>query len=156
MDKYLYRLVSEEFKNLREASFKKKFAEDVSEHPADLEPVEVLRYKKYDVHVLPIGLAVQITHSGRWSLYECEWRALERDHLAAWANFARGHWTLETPTQEGMYFAKSRDGRRYVREIRRSKGRTVDVSGGLVRPGEVTTWLGYWWSERIPSLPESL
>lgn len=161
---FLHRILSEKrWRNLSKATFYARFEDEVG----DLDELKEAKVFSVDlasdgpsfgpseIFVLSTGLAVLRTSQG-WSLYESRERVRSRKHNADWADFARGHWSEEPPKHPGQYFVKDRDlGRRSVREIKRVEGRLVDVSGGLVRPGRVSEYLGYWWLPMIPELPES-
>lgn len=109
-----------------------------------------------EVYVLHNGLVAVCSEKTRWSLFKTESRVNSESHLNAWHGFARGAWTRTVPSQEGLYFCKDNDlGRRSVRELVRVRGRLLDISGGMVPPGKVTTWAGWWYSEKIPPLPDS-
>lgn len=105
---------------------------------------------------LSIGYAVFVDRAECLTLYETEEHYQQRTLHAAWARFVRGTWTSKVPSEPGLYFVRDVDlGRRSVRELRRENGRLLDVSGGLVPPGQVTTWCGAWWSVVTPRLPDS-
>lgn len=156
---YLSRPISNRMKH---ADFLLYYEEDVS----DLNDV-VLRSLAFDrlpalssgpctIHVLVNGFSVLETGKRSYQLFETFERVTTRDNLAAWANFARGYWTTKVPTEVGHYFVKDLDlGKRSSRELIRVGQRLLDVSGGAVRPGRVTEFLGLWWSVRTPSLPGS-
>ena len=102
-------------------------------------------------------LAVLEAPLGRFSLYETEARCRARDHINAWADFARGYWTLQVPQEPGLYFVKPAEdgGPQTIRELRRTNSRLRDVTRGfpLPRPGLVSEWRGYWWIPKVPQLP---
>jgi hypothetical protein len=70
-----------------------------------------------------------------------------------WTKFLSGEWTSEVPKEPGMYFVRSRDGVQSVHTlIQLEPGVLHDRDAGFVPPGKVTTWLGSWWSVRVPAL----
>lgn len=59
-----------------------------------------------------------------------------------WLEFAQGHWTLDSPTEAGIYLVAARHrtgiaGAFHVRQY---------VSGEL----ELPSWNGWWWSKPLP------
>lgn len=149
-DALCHRLVAD-FKNLTQDEFTRRYDDEVGD---STEPVRGAHTIGNDVlYELPGGLTAVCSGSARWSLYESEARVLERDHLAAWAEFARGYWSETAPKDAGTYFVKDRDlGKRTVREIIRREGKLMDVSGGKLNPGQVTAFAGYWWLPAVPQL----
>jgi len=145
------------FQCLKAAEFESKFAEDV----ADLDDELVAKDWRVvpelgEIISLSNGYSVFIDRTSRWTLFESEQHHNERRLRSQWAAFVRGSWTDRAPQEAGLYFVRDRDlGRRSVRELRRVGSRLVDVSGGVVPAGAVSTWRGYWWSEPVPGLPES-
>lgn len=148
----------EVFGDLSHTHFQKRYTDEVGEleevHSAKVHDVDHPEMGQLDLFELTNGYcAVHIQKSKRWYLYETEAHYRNRKHIADWANFARGAWSPNAPTKPGIYFAKSLDGAQSVRHIRKSGDRVVDVSGGLVPPGQVTVWRGSWWYPALPSLP---
>lgn len=142
------------FHRLRPAEFETLFEEDVADMDESLVATEWRIVPEGEIVRLSNGYAVHFDRTGRVSLYETEEHHTRRTMLSAWADFVRGTWVDRTPTEPGMYFCRDRDlGRRTVREIARVGQRTVDVSGGFVPWGQVSTWTGQWWSVQIPKLP---
>lgn len=73
------------------------------------------------------------------------------DLLDAWAEFLGGDWTLEPPTEPGIYPIAARDGglaghRRFVTR----DGELVDTLTAHGEPG----WRGFFWSTRLPPPPK--
>src|ERR1700761_1737299 len=135
----LYRCLSEKkWRDLPAAVFIARYEEEVSEqdvvtgvHVADLPS-----YGLCAVYELLDGLVVLERANGKWSLFENEVRARDRDHKKAWAEFIRGRWSSRVPTEPGLYFVRDKDlGKRSVRELKIINGRLKDVSGGMVRVG---------------------
>lgn len=150
-----YKLVSERLKGCKAEDFAKRYEEDVS----DLSDLCVAQrfVDGLEIYVLQNGfVAVYRCKSARWSLYESQQRVEGREHLANWASFARGCWVSRTPQEEGVYFVRSLDGRRSVRELARVGGKLRDISGGFVRAGRVTEWAGDWWMPKVPQLPGAI
>jgi hypothetical protein len=149
----LGRLVSERWKALPHGEFFRKFEEEVSEED------ELCRA----VRLLPDGTTLWVLASGlviaekrnRYSLFETTARVQEREHKRAWNAFMCGAWVNTPPREPGFYFCRDREGKRHMREFQRVRGRLVDVSGDFVPWGQVTTFMGEWWSEAIPNLPGS-
>lgn len=159
-DLLLAELVSEKFHLLTEDKFIAKVLDEVDELENLLVQerlvVRLPKVGKTEVFAFTNGLVATCTAKGLWSLYESQARVDERHHIRNWANFSRSRWQEKVPTSEGLYFAKDRDlGKRTIRELRRVQGRLLDVSGGLVPPGKVTTFAGLWWAHAIPNLPGS-
>lgn len=155
----LYRCLSEKkWRGLAASDFARKYEEEVGDlsdcitvHTADLPSFGVCA-----VYELNDGLVALEEPNGKWSLYETEKRARDRDHFRAWSEFARGSWHKKCPAEPGMYFVKDADlGKRSVRELKIVSGRLKDVSGGMIRSGLITEWVGYWYLPAIPSLPGS-
>lgn len=151
----LGRLVNESWRGLAFDEFFRRYKKEVS----DL--TDTVRAFHYDASGLEIyelhnGFVVVCTKNGRWSLWETAQRAAQRDHERSWGEFSRGYWSSSPPKEEGQYFARDREtGRRSLRELRRVQGRLLDVSGGMVRLGQVTEWRGDWWLPAVPKLPDS-
>jgi hypothetical protein len=125
----------------------------------DLEGIEpqVMRtqnYGKATVWELPSGLV--IVDGTRWALYLTTARLEREDYLQAWKDHAEGSWVETQPDKAGIWPAKSRDGVRSLREIRLVRGQLKDISGGHVPSGQVTTWMGYFWSSPLPAHWDSL
>lgn len=88
-----------------------------------------------------------------YSVYEDRTRHETRFAETQWAEFLAGEWSVAAPCEAGLYFARSRDGIQSVRRFELLEdGGVQDVSGGFVAVGEVTRWLGEWWSVRVPKL----
>lgn len=106
--------------------------------------------------LLDNGLVVLEAPQGRFSLFESEARCKARDHINAWADFARGCWTLSVPQEPGLYFVRPLDhGRQTVRELKRINERLRDTTLGapVPRVGLVSEWRGHWWLPKLPTLP---
>ncbi len=92
-----------------------------------------------------------------FALHETAELTAWNDHIRSWANFARGHWQSEHPTEPGVYPVRNKHGARkpdQFRElVRVGEYGLRDVGGGFVRLGRVTEWVGDWWSVPIPHLP---
>lgn len=155
----LFRCLSEKkWRALSAPDFARKYEEEVGDlndvtvvHAVDLPSFGVCT-----VYELQDGLVALEEANGKWSLYENERRARDRDHFKLWAEFARGRWHEKCPTEPGMYFVKDRDlGKRSVRELKVVQGRLKDISGGMVRPGLISEWQGLWFLPVIPPLPGS-
>ena len=141
-----------------------EFATRVTDEVCELEELICVRTLYVDLenkglcelYVFHNGLTAVCSAKNRWSLFSSEMRVNTERHHNAWAGMARGAWILTTPKEPGLYFCRDRElGRRSVRELARVNGRLLDISGGMVPPGKVTTWQGYWYSEKIPPLPDS-
>lgn len=151
----LYRPLSEtRWVGLTATQFDDKFFDEVSDV---WEPRETHEIPSGTAYVLPDGLVALEDARGKWSLYECESRARQRDHLKVHAEYARGHWSSKVPQKPGWYCVRDKDlGKRTVRELKLVDGRLKDVSPGAPpRPGRVTEWVGDWWVPAIPPLPGS-
>lgn len=99
------------------------------------------------------GVYVVRSAHALYSLYESRERTERVEHERAWAEFAEGVWTDTVPRDAGLYFALSKDGYQSVRQlVKCGDGSVRDVSGGYLSPGQRTSWLGTWWSKRIPNL----
>lgn len=156
----LFRCVNEKrWRKLRADDFYQLYVDEVGS-PQDL----VLSTHVYDsstygtccVYEIENGLAVLEAPTGRFSLFESEARCLARDHINAWADFARGYWTLAVPQEPGMYLVKPLTGdKQSVRELKRLDNRLRDWTRGdpLPRVGLVSEWRGYWWMPPLPKLP---
>ena len=151
----LYRCLSEKkWRDLPATAFALKYEEEVSDVDSLVIAVHVTNFG--NVYELPDGLVALEGTNGKWSLYENETRARDRDHKRAWAEFIRGRWSSRVPTEPGLYFVKDNDlGKRSVRKLEIVNGRLKDTSGGMVRPGLVSEWVGQWWLPAIPGLPGS-
>jgi len=158
---YLFHCVDDTWFNLPPESFWGRYDSEVA-------PVEELEgsvvetlaadfpiYGPGVVRVLKNGLSILETSKGL-SLFETQVRYKYRTHTSAWAEFARGFWSQKPPKAPGRYFVKDlSEGILSVRQIKKVGERVVDVSGGLVRPGVVTEYQGFWWMPKIPVLPDS-
>lgn len=84
---------------------------------------------------------------------------------SAWLRFLGGHWTLDAPTECGVYHRANRQGDPITPQILifDSNGKRMAIAGGAwhrwaygaehgAEPSEV--WKGYWWSEPSPELPK--
>lgn len=112
------------------------------------------RYRMLEYWYLPRGYILFKNKNGTLALYETRARTDHEKHINAWAEFARGTWLDTVPTQEGVYPVRDKQGsRREDRKIVEYAGQLVDVSGGFVPPGQVTSWTGAWWSLPYPPLP---
>ncbi len=154
-------LAEEVFVGLSHTAFQKKYVEEVGEleeiHATESVCIDHPEIGNLEIYVLENGYcAVHHTKTNKWSLFETAAHAKTRKTVNNWADFSRGFWSNKTPTQEGIYFARSREGFRQIREIRKVNGRLIDISGGLVPPGEVTTWKADWWYPALPGLPDSI
>lgn len=113
-------------------------------------------YGPCSIWLLESGLVVLEAPPGRFSLFESEARARARDHINNWADFARGYWSADVPSEAGLYFVKPLDSNALlVRELKRVNEKLRDVTKGepAARPGLVTEWRGLWWLPSIPRLP---
>jgi hypothetical protein len=156
----LYRCVSEHrWRKLRLDDFSRLYVDEVgdaSDIALSTHSFDSSTYGTCCVWVLENGLAVLEAPLGRFSLFETKARADARDHINAWAEFARGHWDSAVPQEPGVYFVKALDGHKQaVRELKRVDGRLKDVTRGepLPRVGLVSEWRGYWWRPQVPKLP---
>lgn len=153
-DRLLYRCVSEtRWRKLKQDDFCRLYADEIGDI---LDAVLSTHHlDSCSIYVLENGLAVLEAPQGRFSLFETYERCRARDHINAWADFARGYWTLDTPQNPGLYVVKPLDHvKQSVRELRRVRERLRDVTPGPVpRVGLVSEWRGYWWLPKLPSLP---
>lgn len=156
--KLLFRCLSEKkWRDLSPTAFAEKYEEEVGDvsSPAITHVAHLPSFGFCSFHELPDGLTA-LDLNGKWSLFETEARAKNRDHFRVWAEFARGSWRVKVPSQPGRYFVKDKDlGKLSLRELKVVNGRLKDVSGGMVRAGFVSEWVGYWWVPAVPVLPES-
>lgn len=156
----LYRCVSEtRWRKLKQEFFLQLYVDEIGDEndlALSTHVIDSSTYGPCSLFVLENGLVVLESPQGRFSLYETEARARARDHVNAWADFARGYWTLATPQESGLYFVKSLDhARQAVRELAMVRGRLKDTTKGepLARVGLVSEWRGYWWMPKVPRLP---
>ncbi len=92
-----------------------------------------------------------------WSFFESADATRQREHLARWADFARGYWVKRTPTSPGTYPVLDRAGHRSRDHVLITvNGRLRDTDSGFLAPGVVSNWVGSWWSLAYPSLPEAM
>lgn len=153
LETLLFRLLSEDFKNLDESTFRAKYEDEVGDLSSDIGTEAFKAVNAVDSILRLAGGLIVLRSRNKWSLYETEQRVLERDHIKNWAEFARAGWTEKTPEEPGMYPVRSLDGRLGYHELRRVKGRLVDISGGIVPAGQVTNWRGQWWGMPFPRFP---
>jgi hypothetical protein len=158
---HLYHSVDDTWANMAPEAFWARYdAEvgDVEELEGSVIETLALDFPLYGpgvVRVLKNGLSILETSKGL-SLFETESRYKYRTHVQAWADFARGHWSRKVPKVPGRYFVKDlSEGILAIREIKKIGDRLVDVTGGMVRPGVVTEYQGFWWLPRLPGLPDS-
>lgn len=152
----LCRCVSEKtWRKLRLEDFLRQYDEDVSSiddlviaiHDTDLPSLGV-----GIVYVLETGYAV-FEQNGRYTLYETSQKAFENRYFSSWAAFTRGHWTDAVPTAPGIYATRDRDlGKMGFRKLEMVHGKLLDTTGGFVRKGLVTEFVGQFWSEATPKL----
>ena len=89
-----------------------------------------------------------------WSFWESAAETAWRTHIAAWADFARGTWTLTVPTKPGTYPVKDRSHNRCKDHTFLQKGdRVYDVDSGFLSGNRRTNWVGYFWTLPYPALP---
>ncbi len=156
-DEHLHNLI---FGSMPQAEFMEYFEENVGRF-ADEVVVEAFsgvlnplpKMGKCNITVYRGGLVTLVTSKGRWSLYRTRESAEYIEHIASWAEFARGNWTSQVPTEPGLYPVRSREHRLGWHELREVGERLVDISGGFVPSGKVTTWAAEWWSVKTPRLP---
>jgi len=156
----LFRCLSEHrWRKLRLDDFSRLYVDEIGD-PLDLvistHSFDSSTYGTCCIWLLENGLAVLEAPLGRFSLFETKARCAARDHINAWASFARGCWTLDVPQEPGLYFVKPLEGpKQTVRELKRIDGRLKDVTRGepLPRVGLVSEWRGHWWFPQIPKLP---
>lgn len=119
------------------------------------------------VWIMPGGISVaRFVAKGepeRWAAYETLERVERAKHIARWADFARGYWTLRCPQEPGTYpvTAKSSAIPRStpfavmidfgLRKLQRVEGHVRDVTE-FTPSTHRTLWQGYWWSEAIPMM----
>lgn len=113
----------------------------------------LVNYGRCRVHVFVGGLVHVRNRGGKNWLFETEARVEAREHIAAWADFARGHWTDTAPTTPGTYPTRRRDGVRGPDHTFQLIGGNVRDTVGYVPSGRATQWLGDFWSVAYPSLP---
>lgn len=103
----------------------------------------------------PVGSTHVVVESDLgWSLFESAAETARREHLAAWADFARGFWTHRVPTVPGTYPVRDRSGNRGRDHVFVSRGdRVLDTDSGFLRPGVATNYVGSFWSMPYPTLP---
>lgn len=158
--KLLYRCVSEtRWRKLKAEAFYQLYVAEVGSPSDSVVAFHSLLSATYStcvVYELENGLAVLEAPLGRFSLFETEARCKARDHINAWAEFARGRWTLDVPQEPGLYFVRPLEpGMQTVRRLQRTNGRLKDVTVGepMPRVGLVSEWRGYWWVPQLPLLP---
>jgi hypothetical protein len=149
------------FGGLDEEAFKTKFADEVGELEDEdvlgIHTVELPHYGVSNIWILKNGLTVLESAKGKYSLFESRARIAERDHINAWARYARGTWTRRVPREPGTYATRTLDGKRGKdRELRLVRDRLVDITDSFVPLGKTTTWQGEFWSEKLPTLPGAL
>lgn len=113
------------------------------------------------VWLMPGDVAV-CERGEQWSAFETKARVERNAHIARWADFSRGHWTLEVPKIEGTYLVAPKDssvtGRAPFSIFVEHSFRTLSLCGGVVRDSvgftstERSVWRGYWYSEPLPLL----
>lgn len=156
-DRLLARLVPG-FRARPKAEFLAKFNDEVGDY--DLEVVrETFEDKKKGLTLILLvgGLVVKIAGElpePLYSLFESQERLDERGHIQAWADFARGRWAQEAPTEPGVYPVRDLAGKRQPdHTFVRHEGRVLDISGGFLQTGKRTNWAGSFWSLAYPPLP---
>jgi len=156
IESLLYRLV---LGGLHQDDFLVKYNDEVGnineEVTEAVHVVDLPRHGSSILRVLRGGLVIMEAQNGKMSLFETQARVQEREHLTRCAEFARGRWVDKVPTEAGCWPTRARDGRMSVHELKYSGGRLVDVSGGYVPAGKVSSWAGSWWSVKVPTLPGS-
>lgn len=100
------------------------------------------------------GISVCKHVGAQFSLYESRELYEAHRHDQSWLEFMAGGWTRECPNEPGMYFARSLEGYQSVRTLVKvmPAGTLHDTSGGFVQTGKVTSWMGDWWSVKVPCL----
>jgi hypothetical protein len=159
---YLYNVVDDSWYLMSPEAFWSRYdadvapVEEVEESVIETLAADLPLYGPGVVRVLKSGYSILETSKGL-SLFETETQYKYRTHVQAWADFARGHWSRKAPKAPGKYFVKDlSEGILGIREIKKIGERLVDVSGGMVRPGLVTEYVGFWWFPRMPGLPDSV
>lgn len=153
VDELLWKPVSEDWIGLKEKDFFARYEDEVGDLDDAARSTRLLS-DGTTVYELVTGYSVHV-YKNKWSLYVSRQLAETQDIDRAWAAFRRGAWVKRVPREPGLYLVRDREGRMRVRELRIENGRLVDVSGGYVAAGKVSTFLGDWWSERLPVLPGS-
>ena len=156
-DEHLHNLI---FGSMPQAEFMEYFEENIG-HFADEVVVEAFsgvlnplpKMGKCNITVYRGGLVTLVTSKGRWSCYETRARAEEREHISKWSEYMRGNWVKEIPIIPGIYAVRNLEQRLFFHELREVSGRLVDISGGFVPAGKVSTWCGSWWSLPLPPYP---
>lgn len=148
------------FGDLQPRKFWLRYGREVAKPDKDLREAlrkQPRRVRFLEIFEIPNDYYVIRDRIGRLSLFESVSRTAYREHLSAWADFARGCWLENPPNRPGVYPTRDKQGcRGRDRELREIDDRLVDVSGGFVPQGKITTWVGSWWSHAMPPLPESL
>lgn len=167
LDRFLYKKI---FGTKELDHFRAQYIDDVD--PQGWEPLQAVATHddeddtgKMRVFVMNGGVAVArfegVDGELRWTAYETKERVERNAHFGRWADFARGRWTRECPTEPGLYpvaplasaIPETTPFAVWVeysfRRLSRHEGVVIDVSG--YRPaGKRTEWQGYWWSEPLP------
>lgn len=137
---------------LPEKQFSKMLA-DIYDAPEDVVPGPgvVCDGRTY----YPIGSTHYVVEGPQgWGFFESAEETAWREHVTAWADFARGYWRPGPPTKPGTYPVRNRSGHRTRDHVVIQRGdRVLDVDSGYVAPGRVTNFVGDWWSLPYPSLP---
>lgn len=114
-------------------------------------------YGTCKLKVLVGGLVILSNRKKRFWLFETRARVEEREHLRAWAEFARGRWVAMPPSEAGTYPTRDCEGGRAPdRTFVRVRGALKDTTRGFVSGDKVTEWRGDRWSVPYPKLPGAI
>jgi len=138
--------------------FARKYEEEVSsldDLVLSVHHVDLPDYGVGTAYVLETGY-VAWESLGKWTLFETSAKAFDKRYFGEWSNFPRGAWLDRVPTAPGWYATRDRDlGKMGFRRLEVVHGKLLDTTGGFVRKGLVTEFVGQWWSERVPALKNS-
>jgi len=164
--------------------FRVQWLEEVDDVGFDKDDAEqTIKIDGGHVYVLPCGLAAQSRRTDKgqvWAAFETKVRAEQREHIARFAAFARGHWTLDCPVDPGVYPVVAKSvaisselpwsmlTEWQTRKLQRVEGVVRDVTEHTPlqwsvadvdmrritkrEPASRSLWRGYWWSEPLPMM----
>lgn len=147
------------FENLSHDKFSQTWEDEIGrledEVCAETLCIKLPKYGKSTIYRFKGGLVALESSKGKWSAFETLERVEEREYYEEWARFVRGGWTYTLPQEAGVYPVKDREGNRSRdRTLIRLNGRLCDVTccGGMVQYGQVTNWMGLWYTMPYPKL----
>lgn len=153
----LFRLLPR-FSGLKRDVFMARFLDEVGDLADEVVTGSYsTRSPKREITVYAGGLVLVVGAHDKLSLYETQTRVEEREHIAAWAEFARGHWSAVVPSEPGVYPTRDAERRRGDDHMLILHGGQLrDLNSGYLVGETVTNWRGEFWSVCYPRLPESL